>query len=331
MRIFFAGDYYSGTGPSNVTKYYIENLPKGTLYQKRRNKAARVFEIVLNTIRCDAVIYSGYSKQVILGAKIASRLKKPCVYLMHGCVEYENKINREEDEEMARCEREILSLCTSVFAVSPGFCEWLKNYYPEYAQKFDYLTNALDEKLFESSACSGTDRDGHMIFTIGGGMPRKKIKVLCKAVEILRREYDSNMYLTVIGDTGFDSQEIDSYEFVDNKGIVPFDESTQLQAKAALFVQNSSFETFGLAPVEALCMGTSILVSRQVGALCVFNNYNPSDIIENCDDEKEIADKIKYLLENPNAERLLKEIDREPNTWKTRSRTLLEKLSQMSL
>lgn len=328
MRIFFAGDYYSGTGPANVTKYYIENLPKGTLYQKRRNKVARVFEIILNTIKCDAVIYSGYSKQVILGAKIAARLNKPCVYLMHGCVEYENRINHEEDAEMARCEREILRLCTAVYAVSPGFCKWLQSYYPEYRDKFDYLTNALTEDLPGDFSSGDASRDRHMIFTIGGGMPRKKIKVLCKAVEILRREFDSNMYLTVIGDTGYDSKEIDSYDFVDNKGLVPFDESTALMAKTALFVQNSSFETFGLAPVEALCQGCPILVSKEVGALCVFNKFEPSDIIENCDDEREIADKIKYLLENPNADRLIKEIDRESNTWKTRSRTLLEKLSQ---
>ena len=59
MRIFLAGDQYSGTGPANVTKYYIDNLPAGTLYQKRRSKIARVPEILINTMRADVVVYSG--------------------------------------------------------------------------------------------------------------------------------------------------------------------------------------------------------------------------------------------------------------------------------
>ena len=331
MRIFFAGDYYSGTGPANVTKYYIDNLPKGTLYQKKRDKYARVPELILNTIRADAVIYSGYSRQVILGAKIAKKLGKPCAYLMHGCVEYENKINCAEDEEMARGEREILSLCDVIYAVSPNFCEWLKEHYPEYGDKFDYISNALDEELKNSERVQMSDRDRHMVFSVGGGMPRKKIKVLCKAIEILREDYDSDLYLTVVGDKGADSEEIDSYPFVDNRGIVSFKESEMLYKKAALFVQNSCFETFGLAPVEAISTGCPVLVSKHVGALCLFDNYESFDIIENCEDPYEIAGKIKYLLENPNASRLEEGIKWESNTWKTRSQTLSEKLSQLIL
>ena len=331
MRIFLAGDYYSGTGPANVTKYYIENLPKDTLYQKRRNKFLRAFEIAFNTLRADAVVYSGYSKQVILGAKIAKRFKKPCAYLMHGCVEYENRINREEDEEMAKCEREILRLCDAVYAVSPRFCKWLKDNYSEYSDKFDYVANAIDTDLKKSSALSDDGRDNHMIFTVGGGMPRKKINVLCKAVKLLRENYDSKMYLTVIGDKGADSEEIDSYDFVDNRHIVNFEDAAKLYKKAALFVQNSCFETFGLAPVEAVSSGCSMLASKEIGALFLFPNVEQFDIIEDYEDPVEIADKIKYLIENPNADRLVSGIDWERDSWKIRSQTLLEKLSQLIL
>lgn len=327
MRIFLAGDSVTGTGPANVTKYYIENLPAGTLYQKRRGKIARVPEILINTLRSDVVIFSGYSRQNILGMKFAKMIGRPCAYLMHGCVEYENRINREEDEEMCRIERQFIALSDVVYAVSPGFCTWLKEYYPEYAHKFDYIPNGIDESLLKVTS---KERDMHMILSVGGGMPRKKIRVICKAVEILRKEYDADMYLTVIGDTGADSEEIDSYPFVDNRGIVGFEESVRLMQTAAVFVQNSCFETFGLAPLEAIGCGCATLITKEAGALCLFENLLPNDVIEDFEDPAEIAQKIKNLREKSNAGRLLGELNWEKNTWKMRSQMLLSKLSELA-
>ncbi len=330
MRIFLAGDHYSGTGPANVTKYYIENLPEGTLYQKRRGKIARVPEIILNTIRADVVVYSGYSKQNILGLKAAKILKKPSAYIMHGCVEHENGINLEPDEEMNRIERKTLELADLVIAVSAGFGEWLKDHYPMYADKIDHVTNGIDSALLSNSK-KREDRERHMIFSIGGGMPRKKIKYICEAVEKLRKEYDDKLYLCVIGDKGADSEEIDSYDHVDNRGIVPFDEGVRLFDEAALFVQNSCFETFGLAPVEALSCGCPILCSGAVGALEVIGSIRDEDVIRRYDDPEEIAAKIRYLLENPNAERLSAGFDWENHSWKTVSTALVSKLSKLVL
>ena len=330
MRIFLAGDHYSGTGPANVTKYYIDNLPEGTLYQKRRSRSARAIEIILNTVRSDVVVYSGYSKQNILGLKAARILKKPSAYIMHGCVEHENAINLEPDETMSRIERQTLEMADIILAVSERFCLWLKEHYPEYADKIDFVSNGIDTALFEG-APQENETDRHMILSVGGGMPRKMIRYICDAVALLREDYDPDMYLCVVGDTGADSAKIRSYEFVRYLGIVPFEESVKLFSRAALFVQNSSFETFGLAPVEAILVGCSTLCSKEIGALDIINNVLPEDIIEKYSDPKEIAKKIKYLLENPNAKRLRAGIETELYSWKTRSSVLESKLSELVL
>lgn len=330
MRIFLAGDHYSGTGPANVTKYYIENLPEGTLFQKARGKIARVPEILINTIRADVVVYSGYSKQNLLGMRLAKMLKRPCAYIMHGCVEYENEINLEPDEEMSAVERQVLGRADLILAVSERFCAFLKERYPEYSDKTDHVTNGIDTTL-RNIADDRKDVDPHMIFSIGGGMPRKKIGYICEAVKILRRDYDPKLYLCVIGDKGADTDLIDSYDFVENLGIVPFEKTKQLFAKAALFVQNSCFETFGLAPVEALSCGCPILCSDKVGALDIIGAAGTHDVIEHFDDACEIADKIRYLLENPNAERLVSSIEWEKCSWKARSMSLQQKLSELVL
>ena len=330
MRIFLAGDHVTGTGPANVTKYYIENLPEGTLYQKRRNKLLRVIEIAINTLKCDVAVYSGYSKQNILGMKLAKWLKKPCAYIFHGCVEYENGINLEPDEEMTRVERKTLELADLIICVSESFCNWAGEYYPMFADKFDYVTNGLGTKP-DGYLKDQTGRDMHMILSVGGGMPRKKIVHICEAVERLRHDHDPDMYVRVIGAKGADTPEIDAFSHVKDLGVVSHEEAEQLFEKAGLYIQNSCFETFALAPLEALGMGCPILCSRKVGALSLIKDLQPGDVIERYDDPDEIAQKIKKILEDPNARRLADSIEWERGSWKERSRELTEKLSKLVL
>ena len=128
---------------------------------------------------------------------------------MHGCVEHENGINLEPDEEMNRIERETIELADLVIAVSSRFCKWLKDRYPLYSDKFDYVTNGIDTALLQN-AKERTAGERHMILSIGGGMPRKKIRYICEAVRKLRQDYDKDLYLCVTGDKGADSDVIDS-------------------------------------------------------------------------------------------------------------------------
>ena len=330
MRIFLAGDSITGTGPANVTKYYIKYLPKGTLFQKRRSKPARAAEILINTIRSDVVVYSGYSKQNILGLKLAKKLKKPSAYIMHGCVEYENEINLEPDEVMNSVERRTLEMADLIIAVSKNFSEWLKEHYPEHADKIDYITNGIDTDLMHN-ARKRTEKMRHMILSIGGGMPRKKIVYICEAVQKLRGSYDPDMYLCVIGAKGADSDKIEAYDFVDYRGLVSFEEGMKLFDEAAVFVQNSCFETFGLAPVEALMCGCPILCSQHVGALELIKDLHDEDVIRDYTDSDEIASKIKIITENSNAARLTADLEWESNSWKARSKALTLKLSKLVL
>ncbi len=247
---------------------------------------------------------------------------------MHGCVEYENEINLEPDEEMNTVERRTMELADLILAVSASFAGFLKEHYPMYADKIDHVTNGIDTDL-RRNAGERSNTDPHMIFSIGGGMPRKKIKHICEAVKKLRDEYDKDMYLCVAGDKGADSDAIDSYDFVKDLGIVPFSETKRLFGQAALFVQNSCFETFGLAPVEALSCGCPILCSEKAGALSIIGGITDEDVIVRFDDPDEIASKIKNLLEHPNAKRLMSGIEWEKSSWKARSGSLTVKLSEL--
>lgn len=323
MKVFIAGDHRTGTGPANVTKEYIKHM--ACSYQKCVSKAARVPEMILKVAGCDVVLFSGYSRQNLLGIKLAKIFGKKTAYLMHGCVEYENEINGVPDETMNQCERATVAGCDAVFAVSKRFAGWLKEYYPEHADKIDYVTNGIDglEKDIVDVSCSANDK---LIFSIGGGMPRKKIKHICEAIEILNRDGE-NLKLVVVGDKGLDTDVINSYSFVENLGIVSHEKVRELFAASNVFIQNSCFETFGLAPVEALHNGCSVLLSNAVGALDIIPAAEDCDIINSYNDASEIALKIKSVLNKPNAKRLYDSIDVEKCSWAYRSKELADKLT----
>lgn len=327
MRIFLVGDYKSGTGPANVTRDLLRSLPGDTLCLKHWNKILRTFEILFKIPKSDAVVFSGYSRQNIWGLRVAKRYKKPTCYLMHGCVEYENEINGVPNPAMNRIERETLRRADWILGVSRQFRDWLKQFYPEYAAKIGHLTNGVDWKVMREQA-TGDKRDKNRIFTVGGGMPRKRILSVCKAIEILNQKGYA-LKLTVAGDKGNDSEAINAYSFVENVGLIPQKDIWKYYHTSRLFIQNSCFETFGLAPLEALLSGCDILLSKEIGAISIFREMISSDIVDNYDDPEEIAQKIEYLLEHENHSRLLVELDKESTSWEARAQELQTILNQL--
>ncbi len=331
MRVFVVGDYRTGTGPANVTKEYLLRFPENTGRLIFKSKPMRALEIIFKMPFCSVVLISGYSKQNLLTLRWAGFCRKPCAYLMHGCVDHENSINECVDEEMSRVEKATMEMSDGIYAVSDHFAQWLKTNYPEYSDKISAAVNGVDTRLLENlGGFNIGGRDRNMIFTIGGGMPRKKIRHICGAVDLMNKRAKEQRYkLVVIGDRGKDDEVISSYPFVENMGLVDANITRGLFREAALFVQNSCFETFGLAPMEALVNGCSVLMSKETGALELFRGLEDGDIINNWYDEEEIAYKMEKLLEKGNAARLAASFDKESSSWEERTKELWKKLAEL--
>ncbi|MCR5747450.1 MAG: glycosyltransferase family 4 protein [Lachnospiraceae bacterium] len=325
--ILVIGDYYSGTGPALVTKYYIKALPEGTLYIHAKNKAARFFELCLKIPRASVLFISGHSRQNILAMRLGKLFGKKSAYLMHGAVEYENEINQVPDEKMASDERKMMKETDLILAVSRQFEEWLKDRYPQYKDKISHVTNGIDWDIITEHS-TDDERDPKGIITVGGGMPRKRILNICKAVQMLN-DRGCSITLTVAGDKGADSEAIASYPFVRDLGIIPHNELMREYHSNKIFIQASVFETFGLAPVEALLSDADVLISSRCGALSVIKNTEPSDIISDPEDIEEIAAKIENLLGSDNHTRLIVNLDKENTSWKKRASELLQKLQEL--
>lgn len=321
-KIFVVGDYKTGTGPANVTKEYIRCLKDRAICQKMSSKAFRLVELYINVLRTDIIFCSGYSAQNVYAMKFAKKLGKKTVYLVHGAIEHENRINHAENPKMTEIEMKTFELSDMLLAVSEKFCSWLKEKYPEYENKISYITNGIDERTVSSLV----NTDMTKILSIGGGMPRKKIVNICEAIKHINEgieDKDRQLTLYVIGKEGADTETINSYPFVKNLGLVSSSRKEELFKECGIFIQNSCFETFGLAPVEALCAGMSVLCSSVCGVLDLFASADNHDIIADYEDVIEIASKIEYIQDNPNRTKLLGDIDFKKMSWDARTEQLL--------
>lgn len=309
MKIFLAGDYYSKTGPAHATKLLLESMPQDTVYQTVRNKLLRIPEILWKTLLADVIIYSGPSRQMILGIKAAHLLHKPTFYIMHGSITHESSINHDNNKRLLDIENFILKHIQYILAVSIPFETWLKKAYPEYQQKIYHLTNAVDWDLLKIPK-SQLHRNQNQIMSIGGGMPRKNILSVCKAInQLYLHDNTCNIRFLVAGGDGEDMDAIKSYPFVDYIGTVPHEHILSYMQQSALYIQNSVFETFGLAPLEALLCGCNLLLSCQTGALSIIPGMNKDEVIQDSYNIDELAQKISQQIKNSNHDRLLYSID----------------------
>lgn len=115
-----------------------------------------------------------------------------------------------------------------------------------------------------------------------------------------------------------------SFPFVKYFSKVPHSEMPLYYQRAKLFVQNSSFETFGLAPIEALVNGCDLLLSKETGAKSIIPTLESNDIIYDNQDVNEIASKIKRLLIDTNNQRLVNGIDKEETSVKFAANRMME-------
>lgn len=303
--ILLIGDYYSTTGPAIVTRDYIRNMPSSVRIIKSRKKLLRLIELIIKLNRSNIILCSGLSKQNVIAFKHARKRNKKSAYLMHGSVAYENEINQIDMPEMERLELEVLQMADRVIAVSDLFKNWVRNHYVECQKKVDAITNGIDWKVAEKSGVinenfsSRTENKIVKIMSVGGGMPRKNIRVLCRAIEEIHSEKNLDFELLVFGENGKDSEIIRGYSFVKDFGVCSHDQLLNYMKTVDIYVQNSSFETFGLAPIEAALMGCSVIISSKVGAKDVLQDVfglKKEQIVEDTLDVAELINAIENLL-----------------------------------
>jgi glycosyltransferase involved in cell wall biosynthesis len=311
LKLLFVGDLIGNTGPANVNKAIKKYLPENTLYLENKNNIGRVLELIVKIQKVDVVLFSGMSKINIIGFRLARFFSRKSAYLMHGSRDIESRLNQNYNLKYVNIENKVLELAPRIICVSEHFMRLIKEKYPQYKDKITYVNNGIQWEDYKSSRTRTVNRDENTLMAVGGGTPLKNIKSVCKAINLLNKAHGMNLILIVVGSKGKDINEILSYPFVEYHQQVSHDRMNEYFQRAQLFVQNSYFETFGLAPIEALLNGCDLLMSKETGSGAIIKELEKDDIIYNPFDITEISSKIKFILSNSNNEKLISSINRE--------------------
>lgn len=310
MKIFMIGDFVTSSGPASVNKVIKKYADNDFIFSKKNKNVERVCELIKNIRMCDAVIFSGLSKINLLGIYIAKVFCKKSAYIMHGYSRLENEINKVNNIIIIKLEEKIINKVDKVICVSKTFGDYMKKQYPTLENKIYNIQNPIKIE-FNEEKINSNKRNRNNLLSLGGGLPIKNIKAICKAVEIINNERtkENRLNLIVIGGDGADLPEIKKYNFVDYRGKVDYKKIEEYYSMSSLYIQNSLFETFGIAPLEALKNGCDILISKNVASKEVISTLLENDIINDANSIEEIKEKIKYNIDISNSKRLYEGID----------------------
>ena len=310
MKHFFLyGDACINAGPQNVNRSLVENSDECMLYVESHNKYIRRIEKLLKGLYCSTVVLSADYK--LFDIKLFRLFGKRLVYIMHGCVQYENVINNLGlSKQRLLNEKKVLDESDIIVAVSENYSKWVKYKYPQYADKLTFVNNGLEiYNVFYSHEVVAY-KNKFSIAVSGGNRPIKCNLEVCRAVDILIKE-GMEIQIKAFGRFHDNGEQILNYHFVTQMGHMDKETYYSELRKTDLYVVASDTEPFGLVVGYAINCGCSLLMSKNVGAMSIFDNVLPEDVLYDNHDITEMASKIQHLLLHSNSKRLFDAVDKQ--------------------
>ena len=323
MKILYVGEHEGNTGPANVNRAIAASWPPEDMVTHLAcgSKSAQVVEGVWKGLGCDVILFSNNSMVDAAIHAFFRMLRKPCVCFNHGYLPVESRINGVgiSNRRLDAFSRHMLS-ADAIVANSELQMRLLERELEPYSGILAF-TNLGVEPFDQAPTVRANPRP--VIAVSGGTRPIKANEVVLRAIRILRsRGIDCE--LRVYG-RGYAENEELSAAFRSGEaafmGQVPQDEFVRQLREADVFVMNSRHESFGLSALDAVKAGCSLLLSRNCGVNGVLA-LEDDDVVEDCEDAAEVADRIEGLLAHPNAKRLYDALDFDALSWKRTARKL---------
>lgn len=89
---------------------------------------------------------------------------------------------------------------------------------------------------------------------------------------------------------------------------MPYEEILKFYTSQGLIISPSFFETFGNVPVEAVCMGTPVLISENMGCAEVFKKVGLDDMVISFSDRSSVLQRIKKICGKPVSRKKIKNL-----------------------
>lgn len=321
MKILFLGGHRANSGPQNVNKQLIKYLNNDVSYLNSENKLCKKIELLFKFCFSNIIIISGFSIHAPFICKVAKIFHKKTIYILHGYAKYEIKMNNLGDfEKDSKIEEDLLNNVTLILCVSQKYMEWLKNEKPELSNKLYYLNNGIELK---NDLHKIINNDDVIRIAVAGSNRNMKNNIeVCRAVEKMLSE-NIKVELNIFGKIYDECVDLSQFKFAKIHGNMAQEDFYKELCKNDIFILNSDIESFGLAAVDALSCGCSILVSKNCGVLSVMK-LNYMDIIDDPHNIDELVKKIKFVYKKPNNKRIIKSIDLINCSWESTANRLLK-------
>lgn len=325
MKVLFASSTKGNSGPANANRGFFENWPAADDVREvaSESKIAKVLSAIGGALWCDAVVSFGPGPLDNLISAVATMRKVPRIGFCHGYAPFENDINR-----MGGTEREMgayVKWLDGLDAVATN--SHLQKAFIEDRQpilKGRVEVTLLGVEPFPNRQRNRRDADHVIISVSGGTRPIKGNDIVARAVSLMR-EGGVDVELRVYGRRYSENPRLD--QLVERcgsyRGQLPKAAFLAELEETSVFVMDSRHESFGLSALDALAAGCSLLVSSNCGVREILD-VEDCDLVSDCEDVDEVANKIAHLVDYPNNERLCRSIDFEGCSWTAAAARLRE-------
>lgn len=329
MRILFIADTVSNTGPANVNKEIYEHLSRcQEVVNVSQTSLLKIVDLVNLLIKCDFVVTDGFDRLFVILQRIAKRLKKPFVLIMHGYLTYENKINN-------------LGLSSSYCLAYDRYLENSDAIITLSKLQKDFIVQQkanFDKKVFACPMGLNVQNREHIkdcefvrVAVSGGTRPIKRNDFVARSVNLLNVN-NKKIEFYVYGRCYSGSIELIAKDLSKDvmcyRGQVSQECFLEELRSVDVFVMASLHEPFGLSAIDALQSGCSVLLSEQCGVIEALDTAE-SDLIYLSDSEETVAKKIEYLIEHPNHRRLKNSINYKRQNWDVFTQELIRVLRNL--
>ena len=205
---------------------------------------------------------------------------------------------------------EAMKICERVYCVSREACEAVREFYPEFADKIDYVENYVDAKEVREKAeefVPKYPKDRLVLCTCGRITPDKGFDLAVQAAKLLRNN-GLNFKWYFVGD-GFDRSRIES--LILEKNLTEFVEITGLQTNpypyiknCDIYIQSSYDEALSISMLEAQMLCAPMVSTKTAGGIAMIQD-GVNGLLAEINAES-LAEAIKRLVNDNNLRKKIK-------------------------
>jgi glycosyltransferase involved in cell wall biosynthesis len=230
----------------------------------------------------------------ILARSIAREYGIPYVLTEHSSQLVTGRLTADEHTAVAEAYRD--AACR--IAVSPSLGRALEKMFGADFRPWEWIPNFVDRQFAAGALPQRDDRAGITFVSVGGLIELKRHEMLVRAFAS-RFSNDALAKLVIVGDGPLRSRiertaaELGLADRVTITGRLSRSGVREQLARADIYVHASSYETFGVAVIEALACGLPVVSTRCGGPDDIVTPHN--GMLVPVDDEAALADAMHYL------------------------------------